>query len=236
MTSMDMYEQFRTFVTRELASSERGLARRVIAYHAVKEAILRGILKPTEPLIEERLAAALGLSRTPVRESLIMLAHEGLLALLTSGLYVNTISSDEFEQMSTTVEVVETAIVGQAARRATDADIQALEDALKDAERHIYDLPLHLAACRRFAQRLGQIAGDEYTILTKTLLNVVERSDVYLIGTDTSVPVEKLRGSIADRRAFLEAIRAHDVVAAAAAAHAHGIAIRQRWQDLMVTR
>ena len=53
---------------------------REAAYTAIKEAILAGEIEADEPLIEERLAGPLGISRTPVREALAILEHEGLLA------------------------------------------------------------------------------------------------------------------------------------------------------------
>src|SRR5215218_9680646 len=46
---------------------------REAAYEAIKEAILDARLEGGEPLIEERLAEALGISRTPVREALAIL-------------------------------------------------------------------------------------------------------------------------------------------------------------------
>jgi DNA-binding GntR family transcriptional regulator len=49
---------------------------RVVAQ--LRQAILTGELKPGERLIEERLAAGLGVSRNPVREAIRALASEGL--------------------------------------------------------------------------------------------------------------------------------------------------------------
>src|SRR3954451_6001522 len=50
---------------------------REAAYIAIKEAILAGQLGPNQPLTEEQIAASLNISRTPVREALAILEHEG---------------------------------------------------------------------------------------------------------------------------------------------------------------
>ena len=52
---------------------------REVVCESLREAIRRGILKPGERIMEIQLAEELGVSRTPVRESLKLLHHEGLL-------------------------------------------------------------------------------------------------------------------------------------------------------------
>jgi DNA-binding GntR family transcriptional regulator len=48
---------------------------------ALRDMVIRGALKPGEHLVERRLCAALGVSRTPMREALKLLAHDGLVDL-----------------------------------------------------------------------------------------------------------------------------------------------------------
>ena len=57
--------------------AETGTAR---AIQAIKRRILHGELLPGEQLRQEKLAAELGLSRVPLREALLVLANQGLLA------------------------------------------------------------------------------------------------------------------------------------------------------------
>lgn len=56
------------------------LARQV--YETLKKAIMDNNLKPGEILLERQLAESLGVSRTPVREALQMLAKDGLVKLV----------------------------------------------------------------------------------------------------------------------------------------------------------
>ena len=51
---------------------------RDVVFHTLREAILRGDLKPGERLMELQLASQLGVSRTPIREAIRMLQQEGL--------------------------------------------------------------------------------------------------------------------------------------------------------------
>lgn len=51
---------------------------RDVVFQTLREAILRGDLKPGERLMELQLAAQLGVSRTPIREAIRMLEQEGL--------------------------------------------------------------------------------------------------------------------------------------------------------------
>ncbi|WP_205124210.1 MULTISPECIES: GntR family transcriptional regulator [Tsukamurella] len=46
----------------------------------LRRAIVEGVLRPGDPLREERLAAELGVSRNTLREAMRTLAHEGLIA------------------------------------------------------------------------------------------------------------------------------------------------------------
>ncbi len=48
-------------------------------FDRVRQAIIAGELRPNEPLIEADIAERLGVSRTPVRESLQRLAAAGLI-------------------------------------------------------------------------------------------------------------------------------------------------------------
>lgn len=51
---------------------------RDVVFHTLREAILKGELKPGERLMELQLASKLGVSRTPIREAIRMLELEGL--------------------------------------------------------------------------------------------------------------------------------------------------------------
>lgn len=51
---------------------------RDVVFNTLREAILKGELKPGERLMEMQLASRMGVSRTPIREAIRMLEQEGL--------------------------------------------------------------------------------------------------------------------------------------------------------------
>jgi len=224
-----VYERVRS----QRKSNHRAMRFSEIAYQAVKDSILSGILRPEYPLVEERLAEVLEISRTPLREALAMLMHEGLIeAIPYKGLFVKTITIDEFIRMYRASEVIETAIARAAAQGAKLSDIEAMEQALTEAERCLPDDgPGALGACRLFMQHLGESAGNPY--LTQFLMSIEEKIDVYLIMSYAVIPEEKLRGAINDRRTILSWVRAGDASAAEQAAQAHAQAVRTRWRELL---
>jgi DNA-binding GntR family transcriptional regulator len=72
---------------------------RVSAVHRhLREAILRGHVAPGRQLSQVALAEELGVSRTPLREALRMLIHEGLLrSELNRGIHVVELSAEDLE-------------------------------------------------------------------------------------------------------------------------------------------
>lgn len=72
-------------------AADTGSSRREHAYQALKHRLLMGDFPPGRRLGEERLAADLGVSRTPVREALPRLHSEGLVERLDEGGYGPTL-------------------------------------------------------------------------------------------------------------------------------------------------
>ena len=67
------------FMTDDLTlNMDAYLPLRDVVFNTLREAILKGELKPGERLMELQLAAKLGVSRTPIREAIRMLEQEGL--------------------------------------------------------------------------------------------------------------------------------------------------------------
>lgn len=219
-------------VIEQFKKDRRSARLREATYSAIKSLILSGVFKQETPLAEERLAEMLAISRTPVREALAILEHEHLIeALPYKGLFVAAISVKEFLEMYETLEQIEPELARRAAQNATPADLAAMEQALVAAEAAIpHDIPSHLKACHEFQRLLGECAGNAH--MAAMLLRIEERSDLYLVSSYPTLPAEKMRAAVADRRTIMEAVRRRDSEAAADASRTHARAIRQRWADL----
>jgi DNA-binding transcriptional regulator YhcF (GntR family) len=96
-----------------------------IAAELIRQAILEGRLHPGEPLREERLAADLAISRTPIREALLILQTEGLVeAAPKRGSVVRSDTPAEIADLYETRAMVEGYASGRAARFVTDSDLE----------------------------------------------------------------------------------------------------------------
>ena len=73
---------------------------REVVFNNLRDAILKGQLKPGERLLENHLADKLGVSRTPVREALRMLEQENLVELIPRrGAQVLDISAEDIKNV-----------------------------------------------------------------------------------------------------------------------------------------
>jgi DNA-binding GntR family transcriptional regulator len=104
-------------------------------YRKLKESILNVMLEPNQRLIEEKLAAEMGTSRTPVREAIQKLEKEGLIHKLPRGGFaVNVIADEEIEEVFGVRSVLEGYAAYLATLRATDEDLRAMEGIVKQQE------------------------------------------------------------------------------------------------------
>ena len=105
---------------------------RQVVTDALRKAILSKRLKPGERLIEEQLAADLGVSRNPVREALRVLESEGLVEINPRrGASVTNVSEEEAQEIVEVRAALEGFCARLAARRCSPglkADIEKVLD------------------------------------------------------------------------------------------------------------
>ena len=102
----------------------------------LRSLIVRGDLAPGEPLIEADLSEALGISRTPLREALKLLASEGLVELrLNRSAIIAPIRQDEIEELFEAVSGIERVAAELAALRMTERDFEKLHHLQERMER-----------------------------------------------------------------------------------------------------
>jgi len=95
----------------------------------VRDMIVEGELEPGARVPEQQLCARFGVSRTPLREALKVLASEGLLTLLPHrGARVAAISAEEIEELFPIMGAIE-ALAGElAATRISDREIERIRE------------------------------------------------------------------------------------------------------------
>jgi DNA-binding GntR family transcriptional regulator len=102
---------------------------------AIEEEITTGTLAPGARLEEVQLAARFGVSRTPVREALNLLAGEGLLESRRGrGMFVAEVPFERVVEMFEVMGELEAICARHAARRMLPEDQRALQDAHRACE------------------------------------------------------------------------------------------------------
>ena len=118
---------------KQLSKKDKFLREQV--YKRLKTNVLDGNWPPNTRLVEEKLAADMGTSRTPVREAIQKLEKEGLITKLPRGGFaVGSVTAEEVEEVFGIRGILETYAAYLAASRATEQDIIALEEIVRQEE------------------------------------------------------------------------------------------------------
>ena len=103
---------------------------RDVVFNTLREAILKGELKPGERLMELQLASKLGVSRTPIREAIRMLEQEGLAVTVPrKGAEVARMTEKDMEDVLQIRAALDELAVQLATEQITDEQFDALEQA-----------------------------------------------------------------------------------------------------------
>jgi DNA-binding GntR family transcriptional regulator len=144
-----------------LAMADAPLYERVA--ERLRERIVAHTLAPGSWIDEQALTAELGISRTPLREALKVLAAEGLVTMkLRRGAYVTEVSERDLSEVFHLLSLLESDAAAVVARDASDADIAALAALHQGLEATVEDRDAFFAANERFHMRLLDIAGNRW--------------------------------------------------------------------------
>lgn len=101
---------------------------REIVFESLREAIIGGVLKPGERMMEIQLADEMGVSRTPVREAIRKLELEGFVVMIPrKGAYVAGISLKDIADVFEIRAALEGLAAGLAAERITEDELEEME-------------------------------------------------------------------------------------------------------------
>ena len=110
------------------ATKKRKLLREHV-YTGVKTAIIGGDFQPGKRLIEEKLAADMATSRTPVREAIQKLEKEGLIFRLPRGGFaVKQVTEEELEEILGLRSILEGYAAFLATSRITETELKQLDE------------------------------------------------------------------------------------------------------------
>ena len=111
---------------------------RDVVFNTLRQAILRGELKPGERLMEIHLANKLGVSRTPIREAIRKLELEGLVNIIPNkGAYVTGISDKDVHDIYMIRSMLEGLCVRWATEHITQEQLEELDEIILLSEYHM---------------------------------------------------------------------------------------------------
>ena len=107
-------------------------------YNTLESAIIEGELKPGQRIIEVELAKQLGVSRTPLREALIILESKGYLEPAENGgVKVAQLSKEEIKEWSEIKNVLNELAIKKAVDNISKEELKELEETLQEMKEAI---------------------------------------------------------------------------------------------------
>jgi len=191
------------------------------AYEQIRRRILDIDWPPVHRALEQEVALALGMSRTPVREALLRLQSEGLVELIPRhGMRVLPVSPNdmrEIYQVLTALECMAAELLAQ--RKPTAEELEPLVAATRAMDKALKaeDLDAWAAADERFHAQLVELAGNRQ--LQATVLNYWDRAHRARLFTLRLRPAPV--NSTKEHMQMVERLSAGDAAGAAAVTRAH---------------
>ena len=184
----------------------------------LRQKIFARELEPGAWIDELKLATEWGISRTPLREALKVLAVEGLVTMkVRRGAYVTEMSRDDVSQVYRLLALLESDAAGEVAERADDAAIASLRTLHDRLEKQVRQRDAFFATNEAFHFRLLEVAGNRW----RTQIVADLRKVMKLNRHNSLLKVGRIAESLAEHRAVMAAIEARDPALAMARMQAH---------------
>ena len=173
----------------------------------LRQRIFSRELEPGSWIDELKLAEEYGISRTPLREALKVLAAEGLVTMkVRRGAYVTEVSDKDLADVYHLLALLESDGAGVVAERASDeqlAELRALHTGLEAAARH---RERFFAINERFHTRLLEIADNRWRQQMVSDLRKVMKLNRH----NSLLKTGRIAESLDEHRALMDALLARD--------------------------
>lgn len=193
---------------------------RDVVFNTLREAILKGDLKPGERLMELQLASKLGVSRTPIREAIRMLEQEGLAVTMPRrGAEVAKMTLKDMEDVLEIREALDELAVRLACTRITEEQLNRLTEVKEE-----FEMSTRTGNVKKIAEAdvsfhdvIYEATGNPKLVsLLNNLREQVYRYRVEYVKNPKNYPV-----LIREHEAILQGLRDGNTDLAAAAMHEH---------------
>jgi DNA-binding GntR family transcriptional regulator len=184
----------------------------------LRQRIFNRELVPGSWIDELKLAEEYGISRTPLREALKVLAAEGLVTMkVRRGAYVTEVSERDLTDVYHLLALLESDASGVVASQATDAQLKELQTLHRDLEKSVGNREKFFQINERFHMRLLEIADNRWRDQMVADLRKVMKLNRH----NSLLKSGRLQESLAEHQTIMAALLARDVKASAQAMQTH---------------
>ncbi len=193
---------------------------RDVVFHTLREAILKGELKPGERLMEIQLSNRLGVSRTPIREAIRMLEQEGLAVTIPrKGAQVAKMTEKDMEDVLQIREALDELAASIACEQISKDELAELRDTMLEFEESTTtgDVQRIAEADVRFHDIIYQATGNPRLVnILNNLREQMYRYRVEYLKDEKSYPV-----LVQEHRQIIEGLAARNKEMVSAAMKMH---------------
>jgi len=177
-----------------------------VAEH-LRQQIFGRQLEPGAWIDELKLCAALGISRTPLREALKVLAAEGLVTMkVRRGAYVTEMSERDVREAYQLLALLEADAAATVAAKASSAELAELQQIHDLLETQVHQRDAFFATNERFHMRVLEIEGNRWRQQIVTDLRRVMKLNRH----HSLFKQGRLAESLAEHRAMVAALARRD--------------------------
>jgi DNA-binding GntR family transcriptional regulator len=178
----------------------------------LRQRIFSRALEPGSWIDELRIAEELGISRTPLREALKVLAAEGLVTMkVRRGAYVTEVSEQDLRDVYHLLALLESDAAAVVATTASDSQLAGLQALHNELEAAVSDRDRFFAVNERFHMRVLALANnrwrDQMVGDLRKVMKLNRHNSLFKNG--------RLQESLAEHRAIVEALLARQAGEAA---------------------
>ena len=184
----------------------------------LRQRIFARELAPGSWIDEMRLAEEYGISRTPLREALKVLATEGLVTMkMRRGAYVTEVNDKDQRDVYHLLSLLESDAAGVVAAQASDAELAELNDIHQELASAVGNTDKFFAINERFHMRLLEIANNRWRDQMVADLRKVMKLNRH----NSLLKSGRIEESLREHQALLEALLKRDVSESVSRMQAH---------------
>jgi DNA-binding GntR family transcriptional regulator len=173
----------------------------------LRQRIFQRELAPGSWIDELKIAEEYGISRTPLREALKVLATEGLITMkVRRGAYVTEVSDKDLSNVYHLLSLLESDAAGTVAQKASDSQIAELQAMHRDLENAVGNREQFFVINERFHMRLLELADNRWQSQMVADLRKVMKLNRH----NSLLKSGRIEESLQEHRAIMDALAARD--------------------------